>query len=190
MWLTRKYKPGLSQRWLLRCGRENGRTVRAGPKELLRTGSSKFAASSNNLEIHSMRYWLSLSGAALVALVIMAGGGAGQTRKSKAKKRHTSRATQTTAVKESIPAPVEIPASVPMPTPTPATQTPGDGVRRITPAEAREALDKGKAIIIDVRGDASYNAGHVKGALSIPVNDIGSRASELPRDKMIITYCS
>jgi hypothetical protein len=144
----------------------------------------------NNLEINSMRYWLSLAGAVLLAFVIMAGGVAGQTRKSKAKKRRTSRTAQTTVVKEAIPAPVEIPASVPTPPTTPAIQTPEDGVRRITPAEAREALDKGKAIIIDVRGDASYNAGHVKGALSISVNDIGSRAGELPRDKMIITYCS
>jgi hypothetical protein len=144
----------------------------------------------NNLEIHSMRYWLSSSGAILIALVIMTGGVAGQTRKSKAKKRDTRRTTQTSVAQETIPASVAIPASVPTPTPTPKMQTPEDGVRRITPVEARAALDKGKAIIIDVRGDASYNAGHVKGALSISVNDIGARAGELPRDKMIITYCS
>ena len=66
----------------------------------------------------------------------------------------------------------------------------GDGVRRITPEEARKALDAGTAVIIDVRDEASYKAGHAKGARSIPVNDIASRAGELPRDKMIITYCS
>jgi hypothetical protein len=137
-----------------------------------------------------MRYWLSLSGVVLLALAIMAGGVAGQTKKSKAKKRNARRTTQTTVVKEAVPTPVEIPASEPTPTATSAMQTPEDGVRRITPAEAREAVDKGKAIIIDVRGEASYDAGHVKGARLIPVNDIGTRASELPRDKMIITYCS
>jgi len=66
----------------------------------------------------------------------------------------------------------------------------GDGVRRITPEEARHALDTGKAIIVDVRDEASYKAGHAKGALWIPLNDIASRIAELPRDKMIITYCS
>lgn len=71
-----------------------------------------------------------------------------------------------------------------------AGQTQGDGVRRITPAEAREAVAQGKAIIIDVRGEESYNAGHVKGARWINLNDVGSRTGELPRDKMIITYCS
>jgi len=66
----------------------------------------------------------------------------------------------------------------------------GDGVRRITPAEARQALDSGKAIIIDVRDESSYKAGHAKGALLIPVTEIEARVKELPRDKMIITYCS
>ena len=66
----------------------------------------------------------------------------------------------------------------------------GNGVRRITPEEARHALDTGKAIIVDVRDEASYKAGHAKGALWIPLNDIASRIAELPRDKMIITYCS
>ena len=69
-------------------------------------------------------------------------------------------------------------------------QAQGDGVRRVTPAEARDALERGKAIIVDVRAEDSYNAGHVRGARWINLNDIGSRAGELPRDKMIITYCS
>jgi hydroxyacylglutathione hydrolase len=66
----------------------------------------------------------------------------------------------------------------------------GDGVRRITPAEARAAVAQGKAIIVDVRGADSYNAGHIKGARWIRLEDIGSRAGELPRNKTIITYCS
>ena len=66
----------------------------------------------------------------------------------------------------------------------------GDGVRRVTPAEARAAVEKGQAVIVDVRGEDSFKAGHVRGALWIPVGDIGARAGELPRGKMIITYCS
>lgn len=66
----------------------------------------------------------------------------------------------------------------------------GDGARRVTPAEVRVALDKDEAIIVDVRGEGSYEAGHVKGARLIPFNDVLSRIDELPRDKMIITYCS
>ena len=66
----------------------------------------------------------------------------------------------------------------------------GDGVRRITVREAQEAVAQGKAIIIDVRGEDSYKAGHIKGARWIRLDDIGSRAGKLPRNKMIITYCS
>ena len=66
----------------------------------------------------------------------------------------------------------------------------GDGVPRITLEEARKALDAGKAILVDVRDEASYKFSHAKGALWIPVNDIVKRMGELPRDKMIIAYCS
>ena len=65
-----------------------------------------------------------------------------------------------------------------------------DGVRRITVAEAREAVEQGKAIIVDVRSQASYDSGHIKGARWIKLDDLGSRARQLPRDKMIITYCT
>lgn len=70
------------------------------------------------------------------------------------------------------------------------SQASGDGVRRITPDELREALKKGKAVLIDVRGEESYKAGHIKGARLIPANEIGSRLNELPKDKLIATYCS
>ena len=65
-----------------------------------------------------------------------------------------------------------------------------DGVRRISPAQLRAAVLNGRAVIVDVRGADSYNAGHIKGARLIPVNEIEARANELPRNKMIITYCS
>lgn len=65
-----------------------------------------------------------------------------------------------------------------------------DGVTRISPAELREALQKGEAVLIDVRNQESYNAGHIKGALLIPASEVGSRIKELPKDKFIATYCS
>ena len=68
--------------------------------------------------------------------------------------------------------------------------TPADGVRRVTVEELRAALEKGTAIVIDVRGADSYKAGHIKGALSIPGNEIASRSKELPKDKLIVAYCS
>ena len=134
-----------------------------------------------------MRSLISLSVAILLTLtVVSTGHAAGQLRKSKAKARVSHRTSQSKSKTSATPTPTPVPAPVAIAT----VETQGDGVRRITPADAREAVAQGKAIIIDVRGEDSYNGGHVKGARWINLNDIGSRTGELPRDKMIITYCS
>jgi 3-mercaptopyruvate sulfurtransferase SseA len=62
--------------------------------------------------------------------------------------------------------------------------------QRISIAEARAAFERGEAIFVDVRSEMAYKGGHIKGAVVIPENDILARAEELPRDKMIITYCA
>ncbi len=67
---------------------------------------------------------------------------------------------------------------------------PSDGVKRVTTVELRDALEKGTAIVVDVRGDSVYKQNHIKGSISIPENQIAARLGELPRDKMIVTYCS
>jgi 3-mercaptopyruvate sulfurtransferase SseA len=74
---------------------------------------------------------------------------------------------------------------------TPAPEPPpGDNARRITPAELKIALASNTAVIIDVRAESAYKEGHIKGARLIPFNEILARVDELPRDKMIATYCS
>jgi hypothetical protein len=67
---------------------------------------------------------------------------------------------------------------------------PADGVKRVTAAELRDALAKGTALVVDVRGDDIYRQSHIKGSVSIPENQVAARVGELPRDKMIVTYCS
>lgn len=67
---------------------------------------------------------------------------------------------------------------------------PPDGVRRVTVAELQEAMQKGEAIALDVRGTVEYKLGHIKGAHSIPLGLIPARIKELPRDKLIVTYCA
>lgn len=62
--------------------------------------------------------------------------------------------------------------------------------RRIPVDEARKALTEGTAVLVDVRGAEAYQAGHAKGALSIPLDELAARAGELPKDKLIITYCT
>jgi 3-mercaptopyruvate sulfurtransferase SseA len=74
-----------------------------------------------------------------------------------------------------------------------ATQAPADpldAARRISVDDARKALEKGQAVLVDVRAKESYDTEHAQGALSIPLAEITSRANELPKDKMVITYCT
>ena len=81
-------------------------------------------------------------------------------------------------------------ARPPAPTATTTTAPPQDNVRRVTIAELRDMLDQGKAVVVDVRGDSMYNTEHIKGALDIPENQLTTRAGELPKDKLIVLYCS
>lgn len=75
-------------------------------------------------------------------------------------------------------------------TPVNPAQPPSDGVRRVTPAELSADLASGKAIVVDVRSEMAYKEAHIKGARLIPVNEVLAKSGELPRDKLIVTYCS
>lgn len=65
-----------------------------------------------------------------------------------------------------------------------------DGIRRITVVELKDLLAKGQAVVIDVRNLESYNQAHIRGARLIPVGDTLKHINELPKDKLIVTYCS
>ncbi len=57
----------------------------------------------------------------------------------------------------------------------------------------REALLKlvreGGVTVLDVRPVEEYKAGHIPGALSLPLKELQLRLSELPRDQEIVAYC-
>ena len=77
---------------------------------------------------------------------------------------------------------------------TPAAQAapadPAAEAPRISVADAKKALDAGKAILVDVRAAMSYEQEHAKGAISLPTHEVAARMSELPKDKQIIAYCT
>jgi rhodanese-related sulfurtransferase len=72
-----------------------------------------------------------------------------------------------------------------------ATQFP-----RISQAEAMQLYKDGKAVFVDVRSNAQFCLGHVKGALNIPGSQLVSRFEEVARlfetgpRKTVITYCA
>ena len=83
--------------------------------------------------------------------------------------------------------PPDAPAPVVQPAPPvdPLAEAP-----RISAADAKKALDSGKAVLVDVRSIDAWEQEHAKGALSIPVNELYARVGELPKDKQIIAYCT
>lgn len=82
----------------------------------------------------------------------------------------------------------ESPAASPAIAQVPAD--PSESARRITAADARQALAKGEAVLVDVRSKEAYTAEHAQGAITIPLGEVTTRAGELPKDKLIITYCT
>jgi rhodanese-related sulfurtransferase len=65
-------------------------------------------------------------------------------------------------------------------------------IPRITIEELKQKMDSGADIVIvDAQPKATYDKGHIKGALSFPwaAKITQWDVRQLPRDKMIITYC-
>jgi rhodanese-related sulfurtransferase/predicted transcriptional regulator len=71
-------------------------------------------------------------------------------------------------------------------------------VRRYLGTEDTEAIDRdellrrveaGEAIVVDVRPEEEYAAGHIPGAISIPMNSLADRLSELPTELEVVAYC-
>ena len=48
---------------------------------------------------------------------------------------------------------------------------------------------KGAVTVLDVRPVEEYNAGHIPGAISIPLKELQLRLMDLPRDQEIVAYC-
>jgi len=65
-------------------------------------------------------------------------------------------------------------------------------VPRIGVEEARAAIESGEAVVVDVRSLQSYSAGHIPGAISIPLDAIEASpgAQGLDKGQWIITYCT
>jgi rhodanese-related sulfurtransferase/biotin operon repressor len=55
--------------------------------------------------------------------------------------------------------------------------------------ELLRRLDAGDAVVIDVRPTPEYAAGHLPGAIHIPLEELATRLSELPGDREIVAYC-
>jgi rhodanese-related sulfurtransferase len=65
-----------------------------------------------------------------------------------------------------------------------------DELEPVTREELARRLDDGDdLVVLDVRPAAEYAAGHLPGAVSIPVGELRRRLAELPADREIVAYC-
>ncbi len=61
----------------------------------------------------------------------------------------------------------------------------------ISPQELRDALTgEAHLLVIDVRGASEYASGHVQGALHIPLGQLSRKLPNIPRDRLVVTYCN
>ncbi|HEU0180078.1 MAG TPA: rhodanese-like domain-containing protein [Blastocatellia bacterium] len=73
----------------------------------------------------------------------------------------------------------------------PPPQNPDDKTPRISVEEAKKLIAEGKAVIIDVRSADIYKMAHIKGAPNVPLSKLeAGDYKDLPKDKLIIAYCS
>jgi rhodanese-related sulfurtransferase len=64
-----------------------------------------------------------------------------------------------------------------------------DGIEQVTPPELSERLARGDVVVLDVRPELEYEAGHIPGAVSAPLDELESVAARLPRGREIVAYC-
>jgi rhodanese-related sulfurtransferase len=62
-------------------------------------------------------------------------------------------------------------------------------LQSINAEELAERMQAGEILVLDVRPELEFRAGHIPEARSIPVDELEGRLDELPHDLEIIAYC-
>ncbi|MGW6932917.1 ArsR/SmtB family transcription factor [Lentzea sp. NPDC054927] len=65
----------------------------------------------------------------------------------------------------------------------------GDDTEAVSREELLERVRSGRATVIDVRPAEEYAAGHIPGAVSVPLDELADRLAELPADQEVVAYC-
>ena len=65
----------------------------------------------------------------------------------------------------------------------------GDDVEAIGRDELIKRLRRREVVLVDVRPEEEFAAGHIEGARSIPIDELEDRLSELPAGREIVAYC-
>jgi rhodanese-related sulfurtransferase len=52
-----------------------------------------------------------------------------------------------------------------------------------------ERVQRGEVTVLDVRPVEEYQAGHIPGAISVPLGELKQKLADLPRDREFVAYC-
>jgi rhodanese-related sulfurtransferase len=66
------------------------------------------------------------------------------------------------------------------------------GRDRLTAVDRRHLLKRirdGEVVVLDVRAAAEYDAGHIPGARSVPLDELESALNSIPKSREIVAYC-
>jgi rhodanese-related sulfurtransferase/DNA-binding MarR family transcriptional regulator len=64
-----------------------------------------------------------------------------------------------------------------------------DGIDVVDRDELASRLARGEVVVLDVRPEAEYAAGHIAGARSVPISDLRRQLRALPKENEIVAYC-
>jgi len=64
-----------------------------------------------------------------------------------------------------------------------------EGLEAVDREELIERVRRQSVMVIDVRPVEEFQAGHIPGAISVPLKELESRLAEFPKDKEIVAYC-
>lgn len=62
--------------------------------------------------------------------------------------------------------------------------------RRINAEELHKLWQKNEVLIVDTRNEPAFKQSHIRGAILVPTTEFAARADELPKNRMIVTYCT
>lgn len=54
---------------------------------------------------------------------------------------------------------------------------------------AKETIDRGEAVVLDVREPYEWDAGHIRGAVHVPMGALAQRQDVVPRDRLVLAIC-
>jgi rhodanese-related sulfurtransferase len=64
-----------------------------------------------------------------------------------------------------------------------------DALEAVDATELMERLSDGSVVVLDVRPGEEYRAGHIPGALSVPVDALEAALQTIPKDRELVAYC-